>query len=77
MQTARRLYLYLVSGVALGFVLFGLQSLLQILLDTLGVRGNVLGGGTDSGQQLSLALALVGVGTPVWLLHWWFAERGV
>ncbi len=77
MQTARRLYLYLVSGVALGFVLFGLQSLLQVLLDTLGMHGNVLGGGTDSSQQLSVALALVGVGTPVWLLHWWFAERSV
>ena len=77
MQTARRLYVYLVSGVALGFVLFGLHSLLQVLLDALGLHGNVLGGSVDTSQELSVALALVGVGTPVWLAHWWFAERSV
>ncbi|HEX9738909.1 MAG TPA: DUF5671 domain-containing protein [Candidatus Limnocylindria bacterium] len=77
MQAARRLYLYLLSGVSLGFVLFGLQSLVRVLLETFGMRGDVLSGQLDASQQLSGALALVGVGTPVWLLHWWFAERSI
>jgi hypothetical protein len=76
MQTARRLYVYLVSGVSLGFLLIGLRSLLEVLLDTLGLR-DLVSGNADASQQLSVALALVGVGTPVWLLHWWFAERSV
>ncbi|MEX1277439.1 MAG: DUF5671 domain-containing protein, partial [Chloroflexota bacterium] len=73
----RRLYVYLLSGVSLGFVLFGLQSLVRVLLETVGMRGDVLSGQLDASQQLSGALALVGVGTPVWLLHWWFAERSI
>ncbi len=77
MQAARRLYVYLLSGVSLGFVLFGLQSLVRVLLETFGMRGDVLSGQFDASQQLSGALALVGVGTPVWLLHWWFAERSI
>jgi hypothetical protein len=77
MQAARRLYVYLLSGVSLGFVLFGLQSLVRVLLETFGMRGDVLSGQLDASQQLSGALALVGVGTPVWLLHWWFAERSI
>ena len=77
MQAARRLYVYLLSGVSLGFVLFGLQSLVRVLLETFGMRADVLSGQLDASQQLSGALALVGVGTPVWLLHWWFAERSV
>jgi len=77
MQAARRLYIYLLSGVSLGFVLFGLQSLVRVLLETFGMSGDVLSGQVDATQQLSGALALVGVGTPVWLLHWWFAERSV
>jgi len=77
MQAARRLYVYLLSGVSLGFVLFGLQSLVRVLLETFGMRGDVLSGELDASQQLSGALALVGVGTPVWLLHWWFAERSI
>jgi len=77
MQAARRLYVYLLSGVSLGFVLFGLQSLVRVLLETFGMRGDVLSGQLDASQQLSGALALLGVGTPVWLLHWWFAERSI
>jgi hypothetical protein len=77
MQAARRLYVYLLSGVSLGFVLFGLQSLVRVLLETFGLRADVLSGQLDASQQLSGALALLGVGTPVWLLHWWFAERSV
>jgi hypothetical protein len=58
-------------------VLFGLQSLVRVLLETFGMRRDVLSGQLDASQQLSGALALVGVGTPVWLLHWWFAERSI
>jgi len=80
MQTVRRLYVYLLSGITLGFLVYGLITLLQVLLAQLGVgQGTPVGGeGTDfARQQLSLAAALIGVGLPMWGIHWWFAERGL
>jgi Domain of unknown function (DUF5671) len=78
MQNARRIYLYLLSAISLGVLATGLFLLLHVLLDALGVgRGTPLGGGGADRQQLSLALALVGVGFPVWGVHWWLAERGL
>ena len=78
MQNARRIYVYLLSAISLGVLATGLFLLLHVLLDALGVgRGTLLGGGGTDRQQLSLALALVGVGFPVWGVHWWVAERGL
>ncbi|HUF06898.1 MAG TPA: DUF5671 domain-containing protein [Candidatus Binatia bacterium] len=80
MQTARRLYVYLLSGIALGTLVVGLSMLLTVLLDTLGLRGTegVMFGGPDAtGQQLTLASALTVVSLPLWLAHWIAAERSV
>src|SRR6266542_3955961 len=78
MQDARRIYLYLLSAISLGVLATGLFLLLHVLLDALGVgRGTPLGDGGTDRQQLSLALALAGVGFPVWGVHWWLAERGL
>ncbi|HEX5038703.1 MAG TPA: DUF5671 domain-containing protein [Candidatus Limnocylindria bacterium] len=78
MQTARRLYVYLISGIGLGLLVAGLAMMLSVLLDRLGLRGTVIGGEGDViGQQLTLAAALVAVGLPVWLIHWVAAERSV
>lgn len=81
MQTVRRLYLYLMSGVTLAVLGVGLAMLLRLLLEQLGLgpSGDVLGGDRSEGirRELSVAIALVGVGTPVWLLHWWLVERGL
>jgi hypothetical protein len=78
MQTARRLYVYLISGIGMGMLVAGLTMLLSVLLDRLGLRESVLGGEGDvMGQQLTLASALIVVGLPVWLMHWLAAERSV
>lgn len=78
MQTVRRLYLYLMSGVTLGVLAFGLRSVLVVAFDALGLdRGVVLPGPDSDRQQLSLAAALIGVGLPVWAIHWGLAQRGL
>lgn len=79
MQTARRLYVYLLSGISLGVLVTGVSMLLTVLLQSAGLSfgGPQLGGGDVTGQQLTLALALTVVSLPVWLIHWLVAERSV
>lgn len=79
MQTVRRLYVYLLSGVSLGVLLFGLATLLEAVFGQLGLahQDDLYRSGSWASERLSLALALIGVGAPVWGVHWWFAQRGV
>ena len=80
MQTVRRLYVYLLSGISLGVLAYGLIVLLDVIFGQLGIgQGTLIGRDGDNWarQQLSLAAALIGVGLPVWGIHWWFAERGL
>src|SRR3970040_2066165 len=78
MQTVRRLYLYAMSGITFGVLAVGLDQLLVVILGQLGVgRGPFVGGDQGYREQLSLAIALVGVGLPVWGIHWWLAQRGL
>ena len=67
MQTVRRLYVYLLSGITLGFLVFGLITLVEAALGALGVDGDGMGGRRE---QLSLAAALIerrspGMGHPL------------
>lgn len=80
MQAARRIYVYLMSGISLGALVTGLTMLLAVLLAQvgLGTAGEVIGGGDDTlRQQLTVATALTVVSLPVWLIHWFAAERTV
>ena len=79
MQTVRRLYLYLMSGIALGVLLVGLNILLTVVLHALGLgRGDQIGGSGESDRQaLSLAAALIVVGLLVWGVHWLLVERSL
>jgi hypothetical protein len=79
MQLVRRLYLYLISGITLGVIAVGIELLAFAVLRGLGVGGgSILGGDTSSTRvQLSQAVALIAVGLPVWLVHWWLVERGL
>ena len=78
MQTVRRLYLYLLSGIALGVLLVGLDILLTVVLHAAGIgRGEFVGGSESDRQGLSLAAALIVVGLLVWTVHWLLIERGL
>jgi len=75
--TARRLYLYAMSGIALGVMVTGLSTLVEVILRQLGFGGGSLafGAGTAARGQLSIATALLSVGVPVWAIHWWMVQR--
>lgn len=78
MQTVRRLYLYLLSGITLAMLSVGLTLLLEVTLSALGFgRGSLASGGSGDRERLSVAAALVGVGLPVWGIHWFLVERGL
>jgi hypothetical protein len=78
MQTARRLYLYLLSGIGLGVLVSGISLLLTALFGALGLgSGPTFGGDTALRERLTLATALTVVALPVWLIHWLAAERSV
>lgn len=78
MQTARRLYLYLLSGIGLGFLVTGVSLLLTTLLDAIGIdSGVVVSGEQATRQRLTLATAMTAVSLPVWLIHWLVAQRGL
>lgn len=79
MGTARRLYVYFASLVSLTVLAVGASNLLTVLFDRIVEGGGltVISGGTEFDRnQISLAIALVVVGLPIWLVHWWIAERG-
>lgn len=76
MQVVRRLYLYVMSGITLAVISYGLVLLLRVLLD--GLFPDPPYGEFDSArQQLSQAIAMLGVGVPVWAVHWWLVQRSL
>jgi hypothetical protein len=81
MATAKRLYLYGVSAVSLGLVLYAASILAGLLFDRLGMEsGATVLYSTDSQssrESLSLAIGLIAVGLPAWLVHWSLTERMV
>ena len=74
MLTARRLYLSVVSAIALGLMLAGLIGLVRVILEALTATAAV-SGPDRTREDLSLAIALTVVGTPLWLAHAWYGER--
>ncbi len=68
MSTIRRLYLYAVTFVSLLVITWGLIGLARSAF-----AGDEIGGDVT---RLAGALALIFVGIPVFLLHWWLAQKG-
>jgi hypothetical protein len=71
MNTMKRLYIYGVSFVALVVTASGTSLLFRYLLDQLLDR-NIAGG---TAEQLSLGVAMIVVGWPLWIVHWLMARR--
>jgi hypothetical protein len=79
MGTAKQVYLYTVSAVSLLVLSVGLYDLVALVLGELADASgaSVIGGGGGMGrEQVSLAIALVAVGLPVFAIHWGFVQRG-
>jgi len=68
MQVVRRLYLYAVTFISLETMIWGVTGLARSI-----INGNAL---VNNISQLAGALSAVLVGVPVFLLHWWLAQRG-
>jgi len=78
MQAARRSYLYAMSGVALAVVAAGLGILLEVAL----AQSGLLERGPNAfspppRERFSQAVAMLGVGIPVWAIHWLLIQRGL
>ena len=67
MRTVRRLYFYAVATVSLEVVIWGVIGLLRSMIN------NAIGG---QASLLASSLSLILVGVPVFLIHWWAAQRG-
>lgn len=73
----RRIWLYLITLISLGMFVAGVGQLLALLFD-LTIKSPYLtqvGRATFNQQQLSLGLAMVVIGGPLWFLFWRAAQR--
>lgn len=79
MGAARRLYVYTVSAVSLLVLSIGVENLVSLILAEIEAAfgSDLIGGPSTIRGQVSLAIALVAVGTPVYGVHWWLANRGL
>ncbi|MFC1936279.1 DUF5671 domain-containing protein [Chloroflexota bacterium] len=67
MKTVRRIYIYVVALVSLEVVAWAVIGLGRTLFAKKVIGGSV--------EQLAGAISLVLVGVPVFLVHWWLAQR--
>jgi hypothetical protein len=78
MDLVRRIYLYAMSAVTLGVLAYGIRSLLLVAIHAAGIRDPFFyDDGFGDRNALSLAIALVGVGLPVWAIHWYLVGRSL
>lgn len=78
MGIVKRLYLYGVAAISLLVLAVGIENLVAVTLgevaDMLGAT--VIAGDSTGREQISLAIALVVVGGPLFAIHWWLIARG-
>jgi hypothetical protein len=78
MGIVKRLYLYGVSAISLLVLAVGIENVAAVaigqIVDLLGA--SVIAGESSGRERLSLAIALVVVGAPVFAIHWWLISRG-
>ena len=69
MSTVRRVFFYILTLITLGILTAGLINLLSLSFDTILARFTLAEIG-DIKQQLSLGIAMVVTGGPLWFLFW-------
>ncbi|MFN3335961.1 MAG: DUF5671 domain-containing protein [Thermomicrobium sp.] len=80
MAIARRLYLYLVTAIALAVWATGTVRLLRALFFALWefiAQPATAGDPEAFRRQLSVSVALLVVAFPIWAVHWWLLLRGI
>ena len=75
MLTVRRLYILAAAFIGLLLFMHASSELLRLALLTLSPDAEFSLGSDWWREQLSLNLALIAVGTPLWLGHWIWAQR--
>lgn len=74
MSTVRRVFFYILALITLGILAAGLINLLSLSFDTILARFTLAEIG-DIKQQLSLGIAMVVIGGPLWFLFWGTIQR--
>jgi hypothetical protein len=74
LSTVRRVFFYLLTLITLGILTAGLINLLSLSFDTILARFTLAEIG-DIKQQLSLGIAMVVIGGPLWFLFWGTIQR--
>lgn len=78
MSTTRRLFLYLLALITLGVLAGGVGQLISLFLDlTIRTQTTQVGGREFSYQQLSLGMAMIVIGGPLWFFFWRSIQRRV
>ncbi|MCE9647311.1 MAG: DUF5671 domain-containing protein [Chloroflexi bacterium] len=67
MKTIRRLYFYAVAAISIEVVVWGTIGLLRSIFTTHKI--------VDNASTLAQALSLILVGVPIFLVHWFWAQR--
>jgi len=74
LSTVRRVFFYILTVITLGILTAGLINLLSLSFDTILARFTLAEIG-DVKQQLSLGIAMVVIGGPLWFLFWGTIQR--
>ena len=78
MGIVKRLYLYAVAAISLLVLAVGIENLVAVALGEVAdmFGATVIAGESTGREQVSLAIALVVVGGPLFAIHWWLITRG-
>ena len=74
MSTVRRVFFYILALVTLGIMAIGLWNLLSLSFDAI-LSGFTLAQVGDIKPRLSLGIAMVVIGAPLWFLFWGAIQR--
>jgi hypothetical protein len=76
-SSVRRVYFYLVTLITLGIFAGGVGTLLSLLFDITISAPSAIGQPRFNQQQLSLGLAMLVIGGPLWFIFWRIVQRHV